>query len=112
MSNPSKQKGTGEETRIVRAWNQYFGRCVARRNPASATFDITVEAGAPIHPPLQVLATRADRGECLYTLRELDFMHLFGSYEFNESTPIHIESKRYARFSLHAIFQKKFGGKA
>ena len=109
MSNPSRQKGTSEETRIVRAWNQYWGRDVARRNPASATFDITVEGNVPIHPPLEVLATRADRGQCLYTLRELDFMHLFANYEFAEHTPVHIEAKRYKRFSLHSIFREKFG---
>jgi len=111
VSNPSRQKGTSEETRIVRAWNQYFdaGHDVARRNPAAAPFDVTVEVGVPIHPPIQVLATRADRGECLYTLRELDFMHLFGNYEFHVDTPVHIEAKRYKRFSLHSIFREKFG---
>lgn len=110
MANPSKQKGTGEETRIVRAWNEYFGRDLARRTAASSTFDVLVQDGSPVFEPLEVLVTRADRGGALYTVREGEFLRLFRDYALRAHTPVHIESKRYKKFSLHTIFEKKFGG--
>lgn len=109
MANPPRQKGTKEETSIVARWNLYWGRKVARRNPASALFDITVEVGVPIHDPIEVLSIRADRGERLYVLREEDFLSLFGAYEFARGTPVHIEAKRYARFQTWTLFFSKFG---
>lgn len=111
MANPSRRKGTGEETAIVDRWNTYFGREVARRTSASSTYDVRVQVDGAVHPPIQVLSTRPDRGRRLYTLTEQDFLELFGSGEFHANTPVHIEAKRYARFSLHTIFEKKFGGK-
>lgn len=112
MSNPPKRKGTAEETSIVRRWNEWAGRIIARRTAASSTFDILVQDGEAIHEPIEVLSTRADRGQRLYTLREDDFLTLWGAYEFARHTPVHIESKRYARFALHTIFEKKFGRKS
>jgi len=106
-----RAKGTAEETRIVNRWNDYFGRVVARRTAASSAYDVRVQVGDVTREPFEVLATRADRGACLYTLREEDFLRLFHSYAFYFSTPVHIESKRYARFALHTIFFSKFGRK-
>lgn len=107
-----RQKGTAEETRIVNAWNEWICRDVARRNPAGAPWDVTVEMRqpSPSLDPIQVLSTRADRGEPLYTLRETDFIGLVdAASSIMGDKPIHIESKRYARFALHTIFFSKFG---
>jgi hypothetical protein len=105
MANPSKQKGTAEETAVVTALNEGYGMPAARRTPASSTYDIIVE-GDFRDDPIDVLVTRPDRGERLYTLREKDFISL----TIDDERVMHIEVKRYARFALHTIFEKKFGG--
>jgi hypothetical protein len=109
VTNPSRKKGTSGEGEVVDLWNDYFGCPIARRNPASAKFDITVSEKPALHPPIEVLATRPDRGEWLVTLRHSDFMEVFGDSEFYRTTPVHIEVKRYSRFAHHEIFRKKFG---
>jgi hypothetical protein len=106
----ARQKGTTEETAIVNLWNNFFGgKRVARRNPASAIFDITVEFDQEIHRPIQVLSMRANHGERLYVLREEDFIEMFNAYEFRNHTPVHIEAKHYAKSAVTTLFKQKFG---
>jgi hypothetical protein len=108
MSNPSKQKGTGEETAIVNRINEFDGRSRARRAPNGAHYDVHVDtAGDACYEFIDVLSTRADRGERLVTLRFEDFLDIWAY----SALGLHIESKRYARFALHTIFFSKFGRK-
>lgn len=118
MANPSKQKGTAGETELLRllqdvgGWR--WGRAV--RNPPSALTDITRPGGQnepAIAQPVQVLATRPDRGQWLFTMdaptfiRCVEGLDAVGFVAIEEPT-INIEVKRYARFSLHSIFEQKF----
>jgi hypothetical protein len=104
MVKRPKDKGTAEETAIVNDWNFHFEGEIARRMPAGALYDVFVD-GQP--GGIDVLATRADRGERLVTLRHSDFMRL---WERAYRRPcLYIESKRYAKFALHTIFFSKFG---
>lgn len=108
MTNPPRKKGTAEETAIVIEWNDYFDDGpYARRTPAGSRYDIHVDGWLP---PVEVLSTRADRGERLITLRFSDFMALVDGH-VDPRPEIYIESKRYARFALHTIFFAKFGRK-
>lgn len=75
------------------------------RQPASAAFDIFVRGNTG--RVVEGLATRPDRGQWLVTIRLDDLFHILR--EHGDSA--HIEVKRYARFALHTIFEKKFGGK-
>jgi hypothetical protein len=111
VSNPPRQKGTTEETAVVNDWNWDFvtPKYKARRMPASSVYDIQVEGAAP---PADVLMTRADYGERLVTLRFQDFAEIWANANAGEldlAPELHIEVKRYKRFSLHTIFFKKFG---
>jgi hypothetical protein len=102
----------------MRALNAYGGPEHAfklRRNAASAIADLRQdvfegEGGLDIDE-LTLLATRPDRGQWLITMPLHQFAELmYGSWIRTGSRPaIDIEVKRYRRFSLHAIFEKKFG---
>ena len=109
-----RTKGTREETAIVNDWNARhhlcYGRHQARRMPASSRYDIYVDAGGPDRATYEVLATRADYGERLVTMRWGDFKELW-DLASQHSPNLRIEVKRYARFALHAIFFQKFGTK-
>ena len=113
MANPPKKKGTTEESAFVKDWNTYFGGYIhkARRMPASSVYDIEVDGFEyGDRPAIDVLATRADRGERLVTLRFTDFLNLYGGYDHEIEPPVlHVEVKRYARFATNTIFEKKFG---
>ncbi len=111
MSNPPRQKGTKEETAIVNEWNGLLSYgATARRMPASSVYDIHVEG---FEPAIEVLATRADRGERLVTLRFKDFVRLWGlaNDDVLDAPELHIEAKRYARFAVNTLFASKFGKK-
>ena len=108
MSNPSKAKGTGGESELVNLLNDYFPRGGWRRTSPGMAYDI-VKPG-DTHEPLEVLATRPDRGRWLMTMRLDQFEALLGAYEFERGTPVHIEVKRYRKFAMHAIYEAKFGG--
>jgi hypothetical protein len=112
MANPPRQKGTTEETAIVNEWNAYFPRRLARRMPAASRYDIHVDGAWPGIRVVDVLSTRADRGERLVTIRFEDFMSLWSDATTTGAEPtLHIESKRYARTAIGTIFEKKFGRK-
>lgn len=118
MANAPKKKGTAGETELLKLLAEYGLKFV--RMPASADYDLTNATPHRLEPdPLEVLATRPDRGQWLMTMRLDDFAHLL--YETGSSGPVvypwenpwetHIEVKRYSRFALHTIFEHEFGGK-
>lgn len=111
MSNPSKQKGTGGETELLRLLADRGLTFV--RTPASSPHDLTNALPGRLElQPLEVLATRPDRGGWLVTLRLDDFATLLRGHAGDwDGAPweTHVEVKRYARFSLHSIFEGKFG---
>lgn len=108
----SKQKGTGGETELRKLLEDYGLLFV--RTPASSDYDLTNARPDRMElEPLEVLATRPDRGEWLMTMRLEDFAMLLEATAANPWSPgvieTHIEVKRYARFALHTIWNKKFG---
>lgn len=108
MANPPRQKGTGGETELLRILAGY-GLTFAR-TAASSPYDLTNARPDVLEvDPLEVLATRPDRGQWLVTMRVSHFADLL-SYLRQGSWETHIEVKRYKRFSLHSTFEKKFGG--
>ncbi len=111
MANPSKQKGTGGETELVAAFRA--AGLTANRTPPTTNYDVRVGKAGP-DGGLDALATRPDYGQWLVTVRLADFIDLVkvaeGFYGIDE-LPVNVEVKRYARFALHAIWQKKFGKK-
>lgn len=109
MANPSKQKGTGGETELLRILAGY--KLTFVRTPASSPYDLTNAAPHrfELHP-LDLLATRPDRGEWLVTMRVDDFADLLKGHALGgDPWETHIEVKRYKKFSLHTIFKGKFG---
>lgn len=111
----SKQKGTGGETELRKLLEERGLHFV--RTPASSDYDLTNARPDVLElEPLEVLATRPDRGEWLMTMRLNDFVDLLTAAAAAPWSPgvweTHIEVKRYARFALHTIFEKKFGPRA
>jgi len=109
MANAPKKKGTGGETELLRLLADE--ELVFVRTPPTSTYDLTNASPNRLElEPLEVLATRPDRGQWLVTIRVDQLAellrqagHAHGIWE------THIEVKRYARFSLHTIFEGKFG---
>lgn len=103
MANPPRKKGTAAEGEVV---NRARGAgLTAVRTPAGSTYDVQVQGSTG--RTVNVLATRPDRGYWLVTITLDDLIHMLSQH----GDAAHIEVKRYARFSLHSIFDKKFGGK-
>lgn len=100
MANPPKKKGTGGETELLRLFAG--DGIVLHRTAAGTAWDLE---GVGEGLPVEILATRPDRGEWLLTLRYRDAARLLKGSPF----ALRVESKRYARFSLHRIFEGKFG---
>jgi hypothetical protein len=108
MANPPKKKGTGGETELLRLLSDEGLAFV--RTPPTSTYDLTNSLPGRLElEPLEVLATRPDRGQWLVTMRADQFAQLLLSYNDPDVWETHIEVKRYARFSLHTIFEGKFG---
>lgn len=104
VSNPPRKKGTGAETELK-------SKLVAegidvRRTSAGMKYDL-VRTGQPNEEPIEILATRPDNGRWLMTIDLDDFMWMVNF--LSPETPLQIEVKRYKRFSLHRIFEEKFG---
>lgn len=108
MSTPSKKKGTGGETELLRFLNLYNGFKLVR-NPASSITDLSQTGDKGRY--LRLLATRPDRGRWLVTMDAVDFAELVAWVSSLTSSRfmMDIEVKRYKKFSLHTIFEKKFG---
>lgn len=105
MSNPSKQKGTGGETELLRLLEAETGRKF-RRTAASSRWDLETADGESVPAgPINILATRPDKGQWLLSMTLFDWTLDFTRAE------IRVEVKRYVRFSLHTIYEMKFGGK-
>lgn len=104
MANSPKQKGTGGE-RELKLELESWGMTVVRTAP-TLPWDLTAlwPGGSLENRPVEILATRPDRGEWLFTLRP-EQLH-YGALQLR---PWHIEVKRYQRFAMHSIFLKKFG---
>lgn len=104
----SKQKGTGGETELLRFLNLYNGFKLVR-NPPSALSDLSQDGDKGRY--LRILATRPDRGRWLVTMDVQDFAEMvaFQSQHSSIRYMMDVEVKRYKRFSLHSIFEKKFG---
>lgn len=103
MSNPSKAKGTRAETEFSRL--MAAAGITLKRTEAGCPWDLESFPWVPDAQRMDVLATRPDRGEWLVTMRYRDVATLLQGYAVN----LRVESKRYARFSLHSIFAAKFG---
>lgn len=107
MANASKQKGTAGETELLRLL-ELEGMV---RTAPTLPFDLCRPGW---NPPIEVLATRPDRGQWLITLTLSDFKRLMLTLDAAAEpfvTEVHVEVKRYRRFSLHTIFNSKFGEK-
>lgn len=109
MANPSKKKGTGAETELVNIFAEQD--IPLKRTWPGMPYDMyRLDAETNNGGAVDLLATRPDRGQWLVTMRLDDFFDLLRQAEFvTVPIPLHIESKRYARFALHTIFEKKFG---
>lgn len=97
MANPPKKKGTAGESELLRFLGGRF-----HRTAPTLPFDLRRTGPAPV---VNALATRPDRGQWLITIDLPTFMRLTNENE-NE---VRIEVKRYKKFSLHTIWNKKFG---
>lgn len=104
MANPSKAKGTGGETELLRLLN--IEGLV--RTPPATVWDLERQGALP---PVEVLATRPDRGRWLITTSVDDFRRMFHHYGGDHIVALRVEVKRYKKFSLHSIYEAKFGGK-
>ena len=96
MANPPKKKGTAGETELL----GHLGPRYHRTAP-TLPYDIRRAGHAPA---INSLATRPDRGQWLVTVDLPTFMELVG-----DEREVHVEVKRYKRFSIHEIWRKKFG---
>lgn len=109
MANPPKKKGTGGETELKDLLHDARGHASFRvwtRTAPTLPYDLH-GTGFPglTQPPIEALATRPDRGRWLVTIALDDFIDFLHSSD----REVHVEVKRYARFALHTIFEKKFG---
>jgi len=106
MSNPPKKKGTGGETELRR--NLEAALPGLTRTPPTSTVDLW-RPGRDGGRVFNLLGTRPDRGQWLITMSLDTFRELAdGGVEIEDD--VYIEVKRYSRFALHRIWEKKFGG--
>lgn len=98
MPNPPRKKGTDGEREVLRRFRD--AGIPVFRSPASSIVDLYRESELP---PLHILATRPDNGRWMVSLPLDELIPLLG----DES--LQIEVKRYRRFSLHTIWERKFG---
>jgi hypothetical protein len=101
VANPPRSKGTSGEREVLRLLLPHMPGLV--RNPSSALVDLSAPGNGF---PLQVLATRPDRGRWLFTLGFEDFAALWDAGPGDGA--VDIEVKRLARVALHGIYEQKF----
>lgn len=106
MSNPSKAKGTGGENEAAAELIIIYGRTFARTTAGEA-WDLHTTDDVPGAGVANLLMTRPDYGRWLLTGPPDDLRR-----SFLYGTSIRVEVKRYHRFALHTIYEKKFGRKA
>lgn len=102
MSNPPRRKGTAGERELLELLRVRWPRL--RRTAASSSWDLEQLGDGE---PVRVLAIRVDRGEWLCTV---DLDSLLALAEGHEDVNVRIEVKRFARFALHTLWRKKWGG--
>lgn len=102
-STPSKKKGTQGELEVLRLLQPHIPGLV--RNPASALVDLSAPGKGM---PVQILATRPDRGRWLFSMDYEDLAILWDQVDLTDPPAIDIEVKRYVRFSTHQLFEQKF----
>jgi hypothetical protein len=101
MANPPRKKGTkGEGEVLKKLVERGF---IAKRTSSGTVYDIAVEGSTG--RTINILATRPDNGQWLVTLKLDDLLHTMYAHD----DTIHIEVKRFKRFSIHGIFESKFG---
>lgn len=105
MANAPKKKGTAGETELRKIL--FRNGIDVHRTSAGRVYDLE-RTGLDGETPVQALATRPDKGQWLVTMSLDDFMWMFNF--LSPTIPLHIEVKRYVRFALHSIWNKKFGG--
>ena len=103
MSSKAKAKGTRAETELLRRLNA--AGFALRRREAGAEADLRQD-GTPGAKEHKVLATRPDHGQWLFTIDMPTFVAVF-----SREDSLDIEVKRYSRFALHTIYERKFGRK-
>ena len=104
MANPPRKKGTKGEVELKKELGNLGVE--VQRTSAGKAFDL-VHTGDPGEEPLEILATRPDNGQWLLTMNLEDFAWMVNY--LSPGIPLHIEVKRYSRFSMHTIWEKKFG---
>jgi hypothetical protein len=111
MANPPKAKGTAGETELLHELAPYMPGLV--RTPPATLWDLEQKGALP--SVTELLATRPDRGQWLVTMTLDEFKALWlvvtDAVDQSRLPEVRIEVKRYARFALHSIFEKKFGRK-
>jgi hypothetical protein len=108
MANPPKQKGTGGETELRLELLELLPEL--KRTPPGTLWDLE-QVGST--RPQQILGTRPDRGQWLITMSLDDYRDVMHrAFDHGQTPAVRIEVKRYKRFSLHRIFQEKFGRSA
>ena len=96
-----RQKGTRGETELKRVLEELFGRAFRRTSPGSA-WDLETIDNAYDQGPINIVATRPDRGRWLLSMPPDHWQKDPFSQE------IRVEVKRYARFALHKIYEETF----
>ena len=105
MANPPRKKGTGGETELLGLLRDIAPTLA--RTPASSVIDLQRLGPEPIN----VLATRPDNGQWLMTVALEDFRRMVTG-KVPLEVGLNVEVKRYRKFSLHSIWNAKFGGKS
>ena len=108
MANPPKAKGTKAESELRCLFEDYFSFPVLRRTSPGMAWDLESIGDGHLRP-INVLATRPDRGQWLMTISLTDFLSMFDASGFLSAAPLRIESKRYKSFAHHRIYTEKFG---
>ena len=98
---PEKKKGTGGENEIKEILELEFGREFRRTSPGCA-WDLETIDNAYDQGPIDIVATRPDRGRWLLSMPPQHYGRDPGSQV------IRVEVKRYARFALHKIYEETF----
>jgi hypothetical protein len=112
MANPSKKKGTAAENEVIKGLED-SGMTFKRTLPGTPwdvernRYEGRDDSGDRW---MFVLATRPDYGRWLVTTSLEDFAWLLRNLKDDAFYPVSpkIEVKRYARFSLHRIWEEKF----
>jgi hypothetical protein len=98
---PSKQKGTGGEREIKLILEELFGREFRRTSPGCA-WDMETVDSAHDEGPIEVLATRPDRGQWLVSMPPKHW------WKDPYSQEIRVEVKRYKKHAHHTIYEETF----